>query len=273
VIDVEPQGAIPRRIIQTWKSPTLPRCYRGFQARLRALHPGYEFLLFTNEDMEAFVLKEYPEFHDTFDRLPSMVSKSDLFRLLAVHRLGGFYLDLDVLPVRDFEPLRHHGCVFPFERQSDPYCCVTFGAMESLGQFAFGAVAGHPFPLACAENIRRAVTEPAWARIPGAETTRGFLDLFGTPEEMAVYYTTGPVMVTRTYAERTDLRSSVHLLYAFDPERERYLCWCFGVYGVHAMAGSWKRGSGGVAAGLLRRARQSLFNWDRRRLLRRCREV
>jgi hypothetical protein len=236
------RAIIPRRIIQTWKSCDLPAHYRSYRRRLQALHPEYELLLFTDEEMAAFVAREYPEFRQTFDQLPKVVSKTDLFRLLAVHRLGGFYLDLDVLVVRSFEPLRAYECVFPFERQADPYFCAEFRELECLGQFAFSAAAGHPFPLACAQNIRRAVTEPHWARIPPPEVTRGFLGMFGDDRSLPIYYTTGPVLVTRTYAERTDLRSGVTVLYACEEGNRRYLNWCFGIYGVHTMDGGWRDG-------------------------------
>ena len=262
---------IPARIIQTWKTRELPTLYRRFRHQLRRLNPHYEFKLFDDDEMAGFIRQAYPRFLQTFEGLQSMVERTDLFRLLAVHKLGGFYLDMDVLVTRPLEKLRRYSCVFPFECQSDPFFCVTYQQLESIGQYAFGATPGHPFLMGCAESIRRAASDPQWANIPPAEITASFLSLFGDDKAIRTYYCTGPALVTRVYTERPDLRDAVKIIYAYDHATERFLNWCFGVYGIHAMTGTWKSGAGRPwHKRLVRalRARKSL--WEQRRRMKRC---
>lgn len=87
---------IPKRIIQTWKSRKIPVEFRRYQKQIRKLNTDYEYLLFTDEDVNDFIAAEYPQFFEAFDSCSEFIFKADLFRLLAVHKLGGFYLDLDV---------------------------------------------------------------------------------------------------------------------------------------------------------------------------------
>lgn len=265
---------IPARIIQTWKSKQLPGRYRKYQSRLRELNPNFEFLLFTDQEIAAFVQDEYPEFQDTFENIPTIISKTDLFRLLAVHKLGGFYLDLDVLLTRPLEALRKESCVFPFERQADPFFCVTYGQIECLGQFAFAATAGHPFLMACMENIRRALSDRQWANLPPPEVTATFLATFGSQRMLEIYYTTGPVIVTRTYAERPDLNGSIKVIRAFNQDTEKFEKWCFGLYGIHAMEGSWKPANGPLfLSQLYGRCRTYWFTSRLQRRLLKCTET
>lgn len=233
---------IPKRFIQTWKSTQLPRRYRRFRRRLRRLHPDYELRLFTDDEMHAFVHAEYPEYADVYDRIPDVVSQTDLFRMLAVHKLGGFYADLDVLFVKPVDVLREHACVFPFQSNADSYFSALFGAVEMLGQYAFGAEAGHPFLIACVEAICRALEDPGWAMAPSREVLSSLFTPLEPESAFPVYYTTGPCMVTRAFIEYPETRRDVRLIAAYDAKNNRKLYYCFGLHGVHGMDGSWKGG-------------------------------
>ncbi len=57
--------------------------------------------------------------------------------------------------------------------------------------------------------------------------------------EFSVLNSTGPGLVTRTYAENADLQDTVTILFPVDVCNEKN--WHqFGSYGVHAMDGSWR---------------------------------
>lgn len=230
---------IPKRIIQTWKSRELPRRYRAFDRRLRKLHPDYEFRFFTDEEIAEFVRREYPECREGFDALPDIISKVDLFRLLAVHKLGGFYLDIDVRMRRSLDGLLDHACIFPFERYADPYFAAVFGTIEVMGQFAFGARAGHPFLKACADNICRASLDPEFLNLPTEAQLASLPPMFGNAHSFRILYTAGPGMVTRTFIESPESREDVKILSAVDRKDGRKVKFCFGTYGIHHMTGSW----------------------------------
>lgn len=233
---------IPKRIIQTWKTRDLPRRYRAFHRRLRELHPDYEFLHYTDDEVEAFVREEYPTYTETFDTLPEFISKVDLFRLLAVHKLGGFYFDLDVLMRKPLDDLREHPCVFPYERYPDPHFAARYGTIEMIGQYAFGAEAGHSFLLACADNIRRFAHEPESRNLPTEAHMASLPVMFGNAHTLRVLYTAGPEMITRTFIESPESRGDMKILSAMDPVAGKKVKFCFGSHATHQMTNSWFSG-------------------------------
>ncbi len=230
---------IPRRIIQTWKTREFPRRYRAFHRRLRKLHPDYEFVHFTDDEVDAFIRREYPEYAAAFDALPDVISRIDLFRLLAVHKLGGFYLDMDVLMRRSLEELRTHPCVFPYERHPDPYFAARHGTIEMIGQYAFGARPGHPFLLACADNIRRFALEPGSRDLPTDTQLASIPWMYGNAHTLRVLYSAGPGMITRTFIESPAAREGMKIIAAVDPDEQKKIRFCFGSFGSHQMTSSW----------------------------------
>ena len=64
--------------------------------------------------------REFPEFAEFYDWYPRAVMRADLFRLLVVYRLGGFYLDTDFLLEAPLDPLVEHAAVFAVEQEPDP---------------------------------------------------------------------------------------------------------------------------------------------------------
>ena len=79
---------IPARIIQTSKHRELPLSARAAVANLKALNPRFEYLLFTDDDVTAFVQKEFPDLREVFETFPFRIQRYDFFRYLAVYRLG-----------------------------------------------------------------------------------------------------------------------------------------------------------------------------------------
>jgi inositol phosphorylceramide mannosyltransferase catalytic subunit len=66
-------------------------------ANLRLLNPDYECLFFDDQQVQAFLDREFPQYRRVFDSFPVPIQRYDFFRYLAVYRHGGFYFDLDVL--------------------------------------------------------------------------------------------------------------------------------------------------------------------------------
>ncbi len=236
--DPAARPCIPRRIIQTGRNTSLSPLGRGVRATLQALNPDFEYVFFDDAAVRSFVRTEFPEYERVFDGFPFPIQRYDFFRYLAVYRLGGFYLDLDVVTSRPLEDLRSHGCVFPFESISlNRFLREAHGIDWELGNYAFGAAAGHPFMRAVIDGCLRAQAEPEWV----APMLQGIPRWF--QREFVVLNTTGPGLVTRTFAEQAALQSDVAVLFPAD------VCdpagWNqFGEYGVHLMDGSWRHRSG-----------------------------
>jgi hypothetical protein len=252
------QDSIPRRIIQTGRYCQPPLAHRASIANLKLLNPTFEHEYFDNARVEAFVRAEFPEYVGIFQSFRYPIQRYDFFRYLAVFRMGGFYFDLDVFLASCLDPLLVSGCVFPFEGLTfSQYLRRRYGMDWQLGNYAFGASAGHPFLELVIENCVRAQREPEWA----TPMMKGVPPL--SVEQFFVLNTTGPGLLSRTFAEHPSVASQVEVLFPDD------VCdittWNrFGDFGIHLMDGSWRLGKGGF---LRRRLAIRWEDWMMQRLI------
>src|SRR5436190_9078573 len=227
-------ATIPRQIIQTGKSRVLTGAAKAAAANLSLLHPDWNFLFFDDADVRKFIAREFPEYESVFNAFPRNIQRYDFFRYLAVYRLGGFYFDLDVFLWQSLDSLLEHDSVFTFEELTVNRHLREQHRMDwELGNYAFGARADSPFLKAVIENCVRAQREPSWV----APMMQGIPRLFRT--DLAVLNTTGPGLVTRTFAENPELARDVKVLFpedVCDSQQWHH----FGTYGVHLMEGSWR---------------------------------
>jgi inositol phosphorylceramide mannosyltransferase catalytic subunit len=256
-------GTIPKRLIHIYsappgQSPELSLFSRAAQCNVRLLHPDFDYVLFDRERIDLFLRTEFPQYCDVFSAFRFPIQRFDFFRYLAIYRLGGFYFDLDVFLARNLTPLLGASCVFPFEELTiSKYLRTAYSIDWELGNYAFGAAPGHPFIKAVIDNCVKAVEDPDWASTLIADIPGPFRRQF------YVTNTTGPGVVTRTLAEREDLRSSVSVLFPQDVRDERH--WHrFGDYGVHLMQASWRSRDG-----FIRRRLTRFWENRRRNILRR----
>lgn len=77
-------------------------------ARMRATvlrhNPGAEHRYWSDADLRALLAASYPAFLPMFDAALLGVQRSDLARLVVLHRFGGVYVDLDIEALRPFAP-------------------------------------------------------------------------------------------------------------------------------------------------------------------------
>jgi hypothetical protein len=225
---------IPRRIIQTAGRADLPLLAKAATTNVRLLNPDFEYLFFDDAKVEEFIDAEFPRYRSVFDSFSVRIQRYDFFRYLAVYRFGGFYLDTDVFLASSLEDLLGFTCVFPFEELTvQSFLRKTYGMDWEIGNYAFGAAAGHPFLDAIIKNCVRAQRHPEWAEAMMKSIPRLFRD------EFFVFDTTGPGLVSRTLAEYPGAYNQVKVLFPED------VCdptsWhCFGSYGVHLQNGTWR---------------------------------
>lgn len=236
---------IPRRIIQTDKSRNLPLLSRATVASMQLHNPDFEYLFFDDRQVEVFVHKHFPEYCSIFDSFPFKIQRYDFFRYLAIYHYGGFYFDVDVLLARGISELTQCGCVFPCERVVRNYVLRHRYKMKyEIGNYAFGATKQHPFVGAVIDNCVRAQREPAWWQ----EMLRGMPRILR--DDLAVLHTTGPGIVTRTFAEYQRRDRPLEILFAGDvgdPESWNK----FGDYGLHLMTSSWRPNNGRIRRRIL----------------------
>lgn len=99
---------IPKIIHQSYKSiSTLPQEWADTPSRWKELHPTYEYKFWSDEDNRNLIQQYYPWFLDTYDAYPAPIQRADAARYFAVLHYGGIYADMDILPIRNVDPLLH----------------------------------------------------------------------------------------------------------------------------------------------------------------------
>lgn len=101
---------IPKRIIQTYKTSTVPVLMSNAIQSILDRNPNYEYIFFDDEACRTFMREKTSQrILDAYDSLIPGAYKADLFRLAVLYEYGGWYLDvsmcaqssavsLDVLP-------------------------------------------------------------------------------------------------------------------------------------------------------------------------------
>lgn len=219
---------IPKIIIQTWKDENIPEKYIPEILSIKKNNPDYKYLFFTDNDIEKFIIDNYPQYYETYLKLPVKIQKIDFFRYIAIYHFGGFYMDLDMHCYTSFDNLLDYDSVFPQDMTiTDSKCeakliryldyCNNTTQRFLLGQYAFAAKKNNPFIKALIDNI-----------VSNLEDIIKFKD----NSYLYIYKTTGPDYVTDVYLDWKD-KESIHILRFPDDQ-------CFGRYAVHNHYGTWK---------------------------------
>ncbi|MCX5943479.1 MAG: glycosyltransferase [Cyanobacteria bacterium] len=122
---------IPRVLHQLAKTDDIPAHLQGFQDSWKRLNPDYEYHLWTDESLEAWVREQAEEFLPLFLAYPLSICRADLGRYLLLDRIGGVYADLDCQCLQPITPLladRELVRLF-VPLLSHPNRAILFGAM------------------------------------------------------------------------------------------------------------------------------------------------
>jgi mannosyltransferase OCH1-like enzyme len=166
--------SIPRIIHQTWKSREVPARFQAAARSWRDRHPGWEYVLWTDIDIDRFVRDHFPGLVALFRRYPDQIQRVDAFRYLLLQRVGGVYADLDIECLRSFEPLREHRVVLPRT------------APVGLSNDLMMAAPGHPLFQALIDGLPAAFR--AWQH-------------WWIPRHFRVLQTTGSLYITRIHLQ------------------------------------------------------------------------
>lgn len=231
---------IPKRIIQIWGGGKKPPLFaQASAASVKLNNPGYEYLIFDDEAMLAFIDQHCPEMMSTFQSFELPIQRYDFFRYLAVFHLGGFYFDMDIFLARGLSDLLGFSCVFPFEMLTVSRFLQEEHDMDwQVGNYGFGAAPQHPFLGSLIENCARSQRDKNWTNAMLRRVPRFLRNQF------SVVYVTGPGLVSRTLAEYPT-PNDITILFPKDvcnPDT-----WStFGDYGVHLMIGAWRKKPGAL---------------------------
>lgn len=225
---------IPRRIVQIWGGRReLSLLSKAASANVRLLNPEYEYLSFDDNRMESFVDEHFPEYRAVYHSFRYPIQRFDFFKYLAIYKFGGFYFDLDVFFARSLNDLLEFSCVFPFDELTTySYLRNICGMDWEIGNYAFGAVAGHPFLKEVINNCVKAQREPEWVQ----PMVRPIPKIFR--EKFRVLCSTGPGLISRTLAEYPD--AAIHVKVLFPENVVDQSKWHqFGSYGIDLRKRTW----------------------------------
>jgi len=217
---------IPKIIIQTWKTNSIPVKYRELVDSIKKYNSDYKYLFFTDNDIETFLKMNYPEYHQTYLNLPIKIQRIDFFRYVAIYHYGGFYMDLDMSCFKSFDNLLKYNCVFPVDEFIyEPMCKLPRyknicdkGQYFLLGQYAFAAAPRHPF----IKNIIDVIH---------TNIDRYVKNVIYNNDDY-VYKTTGPDFITNVYINY----SKKNDIFILNNGKRQY----FGNYAKHNYFGTWK---------------------------------
>jgi mannosyltransferase OCH1-like enzyme len=90
-------------IHQTWVDENIPHNIykKEWQDSWKNMNPDWNYMFWTDEDNERLIRDDYPSFWETFQKVEKGVVKSDLCRILYLHKYGGIYADMDFICLRD----------------------------------------------------------------------------------------------------------------------------------------------------------------------------
>lgn len=153
-----PPYVLPKLIHQTVKDKYSMSCQvqESIQSWID-MNPGYTHILYDDADLLDFVTEHYPDLLPVYNGLPSNIERTDTWRYLVLHKLGGVYADADVQcmqPISDWNK----------EHNFDAALMVGIakrnmhtGDTQEFNQFVMAAMPGHPvlatMPMVIAGNL------------------------------------------------------------------------------------------------------------------------
>lgn len=216
---------IPRIIHQTYKTNELPSQLEEYRRKLIDLHPSWDYRFYGDHECKDIVKQYFPSFLPIYESYSEPVQKADIFRIIVLYALGGFYIDIDVECIKSLDKLCEFHCVFAEEITIKEEQAIELGHRDLLrvANYMFGSEPGHPFLL----HILRKMAQ---------ESQREIIS------ENDVLESTGPGLVTTVYHNSCEELQDLVLLRNIDracPVNCGISC-NFGNYAKHHHLGTWR---------------------------------
>ncbi len=219
---------IPKIIHQTWNDNSVPDNLVAMQKTWIEMHPGWQHILWTDQDLDRLVSEHYPDFYQQYRDYPVDIERSDAGRYLVLHHCGGVYADLDTTCEMPFDFLTDDDRVILAEEPREQ--TATVAGLRKLDFLVTNAVMASP------------KNHPFWKKV--LATMKACVHA----QKKDVLEATGPLMLTGcvlNYTEKNDIAlHSCHLFSSLtsdhtissDPEHGDYSP---RRASTHYWAGSW----------------------------------
>jgi len=135
------QDKVPRIIHQTWKTESVPERFRPLVQSFLDNHPSWEYKLWTDLELSAFMEKEYPWFFPFWKSYPHHIQRVDSARYFILYHYGGVYADLDFLCLTPLDPIVDQipGVIFGQEGM------LHYDGTQRIGNAIIFSSPRHPF--------------------------------------------------------------------------------------------------------------------------------
>lgn len=223
---------ISKIIIQTWKYDFIPKRFHKLVDEVKKLNPDYDYLFYSDDDIDEFLSSKYPHYYETYLKLPINIQKFDFFRYIVLYHYGGIYLDMDMFVMKNFDEILQEKCVIPIEQyvniKNKRYNNISKKNEFLLGNYGMACERNNDFMKKLVDGIHTNIDDI----IKRYERINNKLN-----KEIFVYETTGPDYVTYSYLDYPN-KNEIQLLvnpYTFNSDIHT-----FGGYARHLTFGSWK---------------------------------
>ena len=102
---------IPKIIHQVYvkqkPDSVFPKEYERCQKTVFEHHPDFQYKLYNEHDMENVIQTHCPEYLEPWNKLPRMIMKIDIFRIMLMYIFGGIWVDFDYHFFKTFDLLQH----------------------------------------------------------------------------------------------------------------------------------------------------------------------
>ncbi|KAI0406083.1 nucleotide-diphospho-sugar transferase [Xylaria palmicola] len=140
---------IPRilhQVFHNWTDPEstaldLPGDWEAARQSCIALHPDWEYRLWTAKASRDFIEDEFPWFLDSYDGYRYPIQRVDVIRYFALRHFGGIYIDLD------------NGCKLSLDPITYLPAFTTFGGHGTLSNNIIGGQPNHPLFFLLSESL------------------------------------------------------------------------------------------------------------------------
>lgn len=185
---------IPKIIHQTWKTLEVPEKWKESHEAWRLLE-GWEYKFWTDEDNRRLIDENYNWFLEKYDSYKFNIQRVDAARYFILHKYGGVYCDLDLVPVNDFnsffEAYQSHDVVLSKNRPGNDH------GSQNLTNAIMMSKPGSQFWVHVWELLNDPFKVHGWKR-PLAKT-----------HYFHVLFTTGPGVISDAYHTWTDNENAV----------------------------------------------------------------
>lgn len=187
---------IPKIIHQVWsdKIRPLPLFFTELSETWKNIYPNWDYILWDDEKMDAFIKKHYPEYYSYCRSFPYDVQRWDTVRYLFLYKSGGMYVDFDYEAVEPLDDIcLNHSCCFASEPKEHAH---LFGKdVNIINNGLIITEPGHPFI--------KEIIDCVMSKYPASGIYRDKME--------EVLLTTGPLMITDLY-EGYNNKSDVYII-------------------------------------------------------------